>query len=420
MHRHIYGIDFGTTNSALAILDTQTNEVVKMFTVPSLLFFPEFQYSRNTFNYKVGHEATTSYVESRMKGRFMKSIKRILPNRSFKSTRIAGKPFRIEDLVALIIGHLKAQADAYLGEVVTAAVVGRPVVFDENSEKDALAQERLSKAVKKCGFETFFFQMEPIGAAFTYERQLVRDELVLVADLGGGTSDFTLMRLRPDAVNSPNRQEDMISKGGVYVGGDNFDSSIMWHRGTPHFGRGVKEKIMDKWLDLPVSYFANICSWEKLNFFNSIRINNAIEQSYFSSGNHPLVKNLLTLVQKNLGYTLFREIEKTKIHLTAHDTAHFTFDQHDICFDELITVEAFAQEIIHDDVQKIDRYLQQYLADNQVSTNDIDTVFMTGGSSLVRPVQAIIHEKFGAEKVKSGDNFNSVAKGLAYSFLLFG
>jgi len=419
MSKFIYGIDFGTTNSALAVFDIQTSEVVKIFTTPSLLFFPEFQISRKNFVYAVGHKAVTSYVENRMKGRFMKSIKRILPNRSFKSTRIANKAFKVEDLVALIISHLKKQADEYVDEDIKSAVIGRPVVFDENPEKDALAQERLSRAVKICGFEHFFFQMEPIGAAFTYERQLEKDELVLVADLGGGTSDFTLMRLSPDAVKKPNRQEDMISKGGVYVGGDNFDSSIMWHRGTPHFGRGVKEKIADKWLDLPVSYFTNICSWEKLNFFNSIRMTNAISQSYFSSGNHPLVKNLMTLVDKNLGYTLFQEIEKTKIHLTDNDVANFEFDQHDIYFHESISIDEFARDIVHSDVEKIDQYLQQYLNTNQVNYDDIDTVFMTGGSSLVRPVQDIIHQKFGAEKVKSGDNFNSVAMGLAYSFGLF-
>ena len=236
-----------------------------------------------------------------MEGRFMKSIKRVLPNRSFTHTQIAHKVFKAEDLVALIVGNLKQQADAFLGENIKSAVVGRPVIFDEKPEKDALAQERLSKAFKIAGFEQFYFQMEPIGAAFTYERQLKKTELVLVADLGGGTSDFTLMRLNPAAINNPNRQQDMLSKGGIYLGGDNFDSAIMWHRGTPNFGRGVKEKIDDQWLNLPISYFTNICSWEKMNFLNSIALRTAISRSYIFSGRDQRVENLKILIDKNLG-----------------------------------------------------------------------------------------------------------------------
>ncbi len=419
MRRYIYGIDFGTTNSALAILDTTRNEVVKIFTIPSLLFFPEFQASRKTFSFSVGEEAVENYVASRMKGRFMKSIKKVLPNKSFTKTKIARKLFKAEDLVALIIHALKKKADDFLGEKITTAVIGRPVVFDENPEKDALAQERLSKAVKACGFETFFFQLEPIGAAFTYERQIKKAELVLVADLGGGTSDFTLMHLRPDAVGESNRQQDMISKGGIYIGGDNFDASIMWHRGTPHFGRGVKEKIDNKWLDLPLSYFLNICSWEKMNFLNSIRMTDAIERSYFFSGKDARVKNLMTLLEKNMGYALFQKIEKTKIDLTENDVVHLDFEQEGVVCKDVVTINDFKEVVIKDDLQKIEAYLDNYLEDNNVTSEDIDTVFMTGGTSLVRPVKNSIVQKFGAEKVKSGDHFNSVAVGLAYSFSVF-
>lgn len=416
MSNYIYGIDFGTTNSALAILDVSTNEVVKIFSIPSLLFFPKYQQSRRFFDYAVGHEAVEKYVSSKMEGRFMKSIKRVLPNKNFTHTRIAHKIFKAEDLVALIVGYLKSQADEFLGETIKSAVIGRPVIFDENPEKDALAQARLAKAFKIAGFEEFYFQMEPIGAAFTYERQLKKAELVLVADLGGGTSDFTLMRLNPAAINHANRQEDMISKGGIYIGGDNFDSDIMWHRGTPNFGRGVQEKIDDQWLNLPMSYFTNICSWEKMNFLNSIPLRNAIGRSYVFSGRDQRVKNLQILIDKNLGYSLFKNIEQTKIGLTNHDVFDFEFHQEGIDFCETITLEAFEKEIIGKNLEKIESYLDTYLANNQLTYTDIDTVFMTGGTSMVRPVQNMIKEKFGSEKVKSGDNFISVATGLAYSF----
>ncbi|MFT4973127.1 MAG: putative chaperone protein [Saprospiraceae bacterium] len=416
MSNYIYGIDFGTTNSALAILDLNTNEVIKVFSTPSLLFFPKYQQSRSVFSYSVGQEAVEEYVSSKMEGRFMKSIKRVLPNKGFTHTRIAHKVFKAEDLVALIIMYLKEQADAFLGEEIKSAVIGRPVIFDEKEEKDTLAQTRLSKAVKIAGFEKFYFQMEPIGAAFTYERQLQKPELVLVADLGGGTSDFTLMHLNPSAINNANRAGDMISKGGIYIGGDNFDSALMWHRGTPNFGRGVKEKIDDSWLNLPMSYFTNICSWDKMNFLNSIPLRNAIGRSYVFSGRDQRVKNLQILIDKNLSYSLFKTIEQTKIGLTDYDVFDFKFEQDGIDFCETITIEDFASDIIGKDLSKIEAYLEDYLTKNGLKYADIDTVFMTGGTSMVRPVQNMIKGKFGAGKVKSGDNFISVATGLAYSF----
>ncbi len=417
MSQFIYGIDFGTTNSALVVLDTTNNNIVKLFTTPSLLFFPDTGRPDDALAFSIGHEAVERYVESRRKGRFMKSIKKVLPNKSFVDTRIGTKRYTIEDLVSLILIHLKKQADEFLGENVTTAVIGRPVVFDENPEKDALAQERLSRAARIAGFTEFYFQMEPIGAAFTYERQLAKKELVLVADFGGGTSDFSLMHLNPDAVHQADRKADMIAKGGVYIGGDSFDSDIMWHKGTPHFGRGVKEELTPgKSLDLPLSYFQNICSWEKMNFLDTLRMRTNIGKSYVFSGKNPLVKNLLTLIEDNLGYVLFKQIEKTKIDLTHEEEAVFEFSQHEIDFRENISMNEFEHQIINKNLEKIEDYLMDFLKKHKIESKDIDAIFMTGGTSMVRPLKNIFVERFGDDKVKSGDNFNSVAMGLAYSF----
>ncbi len=416
MSKYIYGVDFGTSNSSLAILDTSSNEIVKLFTTPSLLFFPEYQKSFKTFYFEVGHKAVETYVESKMQGRFMKSIKAVLPNPSFTKTWISNRTFMAEDLVALIISFLKKQADDFLGETITEAVIGRPVVFSENPDKEALAQDRLQKAVQLAGFERFYFQMEPIAAAYTYERQIQKKELVLVGDFGGGTSDFTLMNLRPNATSATNRTEDMIAKGGIYIGGDNFDSKIMWHRGTPHFGRGVKEQFDDKWLDLSLSYFTKITSWEKMNFLNTLKMKEAIEKSYVFSGRDYRVKNLLTLIEQNLGYLLFKQIEKAKIDLTNSDTTNLVFDPQTINLNEEISIKELATTIIPLEVEKITAYLDDFLSRNNYTYNQIDTVFLTGGSSMVRPLKQQFVERFGAHKLKSGDNFNSVAMGLALSY----
>lgn len=417
MSKYIYGIDFGTTNSALAILDTETNNLVKLFTIPSLLFFPEPSTPKEIVAPTVGHDAISLYVQNRMRGRFMKSIKKVLPNKSFIDTRIGSKSYRAEDLVALILVHLKKIADDFLGENITTAVIGRPVVFDENPEKDALAQERLSKAVQIAGFEEFYFQMEPIGAAFTYERQIEKQQLVLVADFGGGTSDFSLMKLNPEAINQADRTADMLAQGGIYIGGDNFDSDIMWYKGTPHFGRGVKEEFTPgKPIDLPLSYFYSICSWEKMNFLDSLRMKLSIAKSYQYSGKDYRVKNLQTLIEQNLGYVLFKQIEKVKIDLTKADNSVFEFNESEIAINEPISIQEFSEEIIEKDVEKIEQYLQEFLEKNQIKNEDIDVVFMTGGTSMVRSLKNMFIERFGDEKIKSGDNFHSVAMGLAYSY----
>ena len=417
MSKFIYGIDFGTTNSALAILDTESNSLVKLFTIPSLLFFPEFNNPKEAIVPMVGNEAIAHYVQNRMRGRFMKSIKKVLPNKSFIDTKIGSKSYRAEDLVALILVHLKKLGDDFVGENITTAVIGRPVVFDENPEKDAIAQERLSKAARIAGFEQFYFQMEPIGAAFTYERQISKEELVLVADFGGGTSDFSLMRLNPDAINKADRQADMLAQGGIYIGGDSFDSDIMWHKGTPHFGRGVKEEFTPgKPIDLPLSYFHSICSWEKMNFLDSLRMRLSITKSYNFSGKDFRVKNLQTLIENNLGYVLFKQIEKVKIDLTDANDAVLAFNEHEIAINEAISINEFEKEIIDKNIEKIEHYLQDFLDKNNIKNQDIDVVFMTGGTSMVRPLRNLFVTRFGEKNIKSGDNFNSVAMGLAYSY----
>lgn len=414
MANFIYGVDFGTTNSALAILDIDKNEVVKVFTMPSVLFFPEFQDSASEFTYLTGHAAIEAYVASKSKGRLMKSIKSVLPMKGFTHTVIAGEAFRAEDLVSLIISAMKKQADEFLGQDITTAVIGRPVVFSEIDENEKTAQLRLEKAVSLAGFEKTYFQLEPIAAAYTYERSLEKEELVLVGDFGGGTSDFTLMEL-----GARTEDQKMIVQGGIYIGGDNFDSKLMWHKGTHHFGRGVKEKFYEKWLELPLSYFVNITTWAKMNFLNTARMKEAISKSYFQSGNNPKVKNLLTLVDKNLGYQLFQRVEQAKIGLTHSGSTLFSFKAEEIDFEEEVSLAEFEQEIIQEELQKIADYLDEFLAKNNTEDASIDSVFMTGGTSMVQALQKLFIAKFGQEKIKSGDNFNSVAMGLAYSYWKF-
>lgn len=420
MAKYLYGIDFGTTNSALAIYNEETGEIQDTIIIPSLIYFYHQLNTGSHKNYVVGEESIAAYLADGMKGRFIKSIKQILSRSSFTETRIHNKRYNASDLVAFILKELKERADQLIGQDCRKAVIGRPVFFDDdNVQKDTLAQTRLSQAAEIAGFEQVRFQFEPIGAAFAYEKTLVRKENVLVADLGGGTTDFTYLVLDPEKVGSKDRKNDMMANGGIYVGGDSFDSAFMWEKGTPYFGKHTQyEATPGRVLTVPKSLFANICSWEQMNFFNGLRIQKDIEDYYYFSGNDPLFKNLITLIENNLGYSVFQSIEKTKITLSNEDAALFNYSNMGIRIKEEISLADYEQ-IIKKDVDSIANYLDKFLSDNNIDPQQIDSLFLTGGTSMVGAIQKLFKTKFPQVNLNSGDNFKSVAKGLAYSGYLF-
>jgi hypothetical chaperone protein len=421
MSKYLYGIDFGTTNSALSIYDEEKKEIIDTISVPSLIYFPQDQAAAAPLKYVVGEEAIDAYINDGMKGRFIKSIKQILSRSSFIETRIHNKRYNASDLVSLILKDLKAKADEIVGYDCQKAVIGRPVFFDDdNTQKDTLAQNRLQKAADLAGFSDVRFQFEPIGAAFAYEKTLKKKEKVLVADLGGGTTDFTYLILDPANVGEQDRKNDMIASGGIYIGGDSFDSAFMWDKGTPHFGKNtVYEATPGKILTVPMSLFANICSWDKMNFFNGQRIQKDLQDYYYYSKNDRKFKNLLTLIDNNLGYSIFQSIEKTKITLSKKDVSPFVYAKMDINIKEEVTLSQY-DAIIGKDIKKINQYLDEFLLNNKIDANEIDSLFLTGGTSLVAAIQKLFKTRFPQVPVNSGDNFTSVAKGLAYSGYLFG
>ncbi len=420
MQQHLYGIDFGTTNSVLSIFDRSTKQIVETISVPSILYFPINQSSDDELNYLVGEKAIESYLAENMKGRFMKSIKQILPVSSFVNTRIGNNLYSASDLVSFILIDLKKAADKIIGYTCETAIIGRPVFFDDlNKGKDDLAQKRLLEAAEIAGFTSIRFQFEPISAAFAYEKTIKKKERVLVADLGGGTTDFTLIELDPTKSTSINRREDILATGGIYIGGDNFDSSFMWEKGTPYFGRGIQyESMPGKMVDLPTSFFQNICSWKEMNFFNGQKVKNSLNQYFVYTKRNPIFKNLITLIDNNLGFSVFKEIEKVKIQLTENELTDFDFSILDIQIKEEISKEKYA-EIINDDVISIEKYLNKFLETNAIDSSQIDSLFLTGGTSLVPSVKQIFHQKFPTTPIHSGDNFISVANGLALSEYLF-
>jgi hypothetical chaperone protein len=409
LSQYIYGLDFGTSNSVLAILNTSSREIVKVFAESSLIYFQDAQ------NCYLGSKAIQKYIENNMSGRLLKSIKTLLPQSRFTFTYIYGKKYTAEDLVVLILKHLKSQADEFIGENITTVVMGRPVVFSEDPEEDRLAEKRLLIAARKAGFENIAFQYEPIAAGFLYEQSINKPETVLIGDFGGGTSDFTLMKLDKNKMKNGDRKSDIIHTGGIHIGGDDFDAQIMWNKLVPYFGYGLKYDSMGKMLDLPVHIFRTLCEWEQMAFLKEGKIRRKLDEYHRYTNYNPAINRLIFFIDNNLGFSMFQDIEKAKIELSSESIAEIIYQRSLIDINVKVALEEF-NLFIEKELSKIDSFITTFLEEANIKPEDVDNVFLTGGTSSIGAVIDIFNRKFSREKIHSGDNFNSVALGLALSY----
>lgn len=419
----IYGLDFGTTHSAIAVFNNDKVEVVPVDKsggkiMRSVLFFPD-KHNKHDERYKfyIGQEAIDLYIESEMEGRLLQSIKSLLPSKWFNATYIQNRTYNVADLICLIISNLKKKADKMTGVDVKTVILGRPAIFSEDGdkEKEELAVKRLLFAAKNSGFEEVYLQIEPIAAAFSYELLLSKPELVFVADLGGGTSDFTLMKLSPEKAKQSDRKSDILATSGIRIAGDDFDSDIMWGKLVKYFGYGSKfESSIDKWFDMPIYLMRTICKWYKISMLKTIRDRNIIHDIAIHSDNPEAIERLQTLIGENLGFALFQAIEKAKCGLSMKEEEKINFHQSIIDIDEIIKRIEF-EAMISEKMNKISQCIDKLLLDSKVKISEIDSVFLTGGTSFVPYVKKLLAEKFGADKIKPGDAFLSVVNGLALS-----
>ncbi|MDC0710471.1 Hsp70 family protein [Stigmatella sp. ncwal1] len=408
---HVCGLDFGTSNTAAALPDGTVlpiaPETREQRLFRSVLFFPEDE--RTVY---AGAPAITRYLEDNA-GRFIQSVKSFLHSRSFRATQVHGRTWTIEDLVAILLRRVREAMAAHLGSAPEAVVLGRPAVFTEDAEADALAEQRLRKAAELAGFTRIQFLIEPIAAALAYEAQLSRDELVLVADFGAGTTDLTLMRLGPSRRGQPDRRGDVVGSTGVRIGGDRFDAEIMRHKLLPRFGAGTTYRVRglsDKRLKVPQHVMAKLLSWHEMSFIREKSTQELMEMMLESSDQPETAEALYDLVMENLGYRLFRAIEEVKVRLSQDEEATLDFEEARITLHERITraeFESFSQPLL----TELDQCTQGLL-DRCTGVGEIDAVFLTGGSSQIPAVRQLYVQRFGEGRVRTADAFTSVAEGL--------
>jgi len=417
----IFGIDFGTSNSALSV---NIDGNVKLLNVDrenpisnslkSILYFLK---ERGRANAYVGHEGVQKYIENEADGRYIQSIKTFLPNKEFDKTSIYGQQYTLEALIAIFLKVMKERGEEIIKQEVSDLVLGRPVIFSEDPERDQLAQDRLIQAAKLAGFKNISFQLEPIAAALAYENTIEagKEQLVLVGDFGGGSSDFTIHKAGKKGSNKIQREKDILSVGGVYIGGDVFDSQIMREKVATYYGKNVQAKSIwsDNFFGLSPLVIKKLTQWHlipqlrlpsTLKNIKELKVNAALKDQ-------KLLENLENLIEANYGYLLFQSIEKSKCELSHGDSSQIYFNDYDICIDELISRNEF-EGFIHEKTNAINACIDSTLRDADLAAKDIDVVFLTGGSSYIPRIRGLFEQRVGADKIRTADAFTSVAYGL--------
>lgn len=410
------GLDFGTTNSAIASAtgsDVRLASIEGASTFRTVLYFDPHELVGGRPAVLAGPFAIERYLSGDGSGRLIQSIKSHLASRLFERTMVFGRTFTLPELVALFLDRLFTSAERDLGPLDRKrVVVGRPVRYAsaERKEDDDLAIARMREGLALVGIEDPIFEPEPLAAAFSYERTLDHDELVLVADFGGGTSDFCLLRLGPRRRGV----SEVLAIDGVGIAGDAFDGEVVTHAIAPSLGLGSRYRRRlptgDDSLEMPTWIYTKLRRWHHLSFLKSRETMTLLDDLRKQSLEPEKVRALLHVVENDLGFHLYRTVEKTKLQLSQQSEAELLFDEPKI---EAKVSRAAFDEWIANPLGEIGAALDRTLHKASVSPKDVDAVFMTGGTSLVPAVRQLFAKRFGEQKLRSGNELVSVALGLA-------
>ena len=411
----VYALDFGTSNSLLAA----ANEDRTFPPVPldpgapdptilrSVLYFP----SADRCYY--GHDALQRYADNGLEGRLLRSIKKHLSSRTFHGTFIHDRPMATEDLVAALLREMRVRADTYFATEVDRVVLGRPARFSEDPSEDQLAERRLTSAAQKAGFREVSFLPEPVAAARDLGVGVGEERVVLVADFGGGTSDFTVMRVGPRRFES----SDVLAIGGVAIAGDALDASIMRSQVARHFGADVVYKVPlgSNILRMPKPIVEHLCSPANLSILRRQDVAEFLRNvRKWSLGpdDRQKLEQLDVLVDDALGFSLFEVIERAKQRLSGEPQAEIVFTYPSIDVEERVTRGDFESAAARD-TDRILACLDQTLADAGVLPGEVDLVCCTGGTAKVPRIAREMRRRFGEGRVRDYKSFTSVVEGLA-------
>lgn len=417
------GIDFGTTNSAIGRVNSDGS--VELATFPfagaitdayrSLLYLEELKkLGTRSIRSWTGPEGIEHYLEADNKGRLIQSLKSFLSSRTLDSTEVFGKRRTIEELIARILTDLRTKAEQRFGTSINSAVVGRPVCFvgADNKEDDARATSRLTRAFQLAGFESVSFEFEPVAAAYYYESTLDHDELILIGDFGGGTSDFSVVSVGPSVRKRGRRPKDLLGNAGLGIAGDAFDAKIVRRVVSPALGAGTEMRSLDKILPVPGWPYAKLERWHHLSFLRTRDVRNMLHTIHRQALEPQKIESLMHLIDDDLGYRLHQSVQSAKVALSRATEAEFAFKDGALEIRSSIQRAAF-ETWITEELTMIEDCVDGLLKSTKVDRSQIDRVFLTGGSSFVPAVRRIFETRFGADRIRAGNEFTSVTRGLA-------
>ena len=408
-----YAVDFGTSNSLLShvskdgVITPVPLEKDSSLVLRSLLYTPE----HNTWYF--GKEAIKEYVNNDGEGRFFRSVKKFLPETNYNGTIVFNKTMNISDIIAVFMGEMRKRANKFTNEDVVKIVLGRPALYSLDKAEDELAEARMRKGCELAGFKEVIFCPEPIAAGLDYNENSQGEKIVLIADFGGGTSDFTLMKIHPGLYS----QEDILGLSGIFMAGDALDGVMMKDFIAPHFGSRFEYQIPggNNILTFPRQLLKKICSpahithlrerdtWEYLQHIQKFALTGTGAQQ---------MQQLFTLVECQLGFPLFDEIEKTKVKLGSSPEAQFTYNYPGIKIDQTVTATGFNQSLTPS-VDEIMAIMMDVFKQSGLGVNDVAQVCLTGGTSQLPLLRSRLADIFGKEKLVEYNIYQSVVNGLA-------
>ncbi len=412
------GIDFGTTNTVVAVAGPDGEASALKFTHAgivertynsALCFWEEAQGASKRLSVAGGPLAVEQFMAGLAAHRFIQSFKTFAASPLFVQTRIFRQTFRFEDLLAAFLRLLMRDAGSALSPDAKAIVIGRPVRFAGANPDDGLAMRRYRQSFAALGIAKGHYVYEPVGAAFSFARQLREDATVLVADFGGGTSDFSVLRFERRGGHLRARP---LGHAGIGIAGDAFDYRIIDHVVSPRLGKGALYRSFDKTLTIPNGYYANFARWNQLAVMKTTPELKELKELARQAVDAAPLLNLIEIIENDLGFALYRAVSAAKIALSTADQALFSFAEGDFSISETITRPDF-ERWIAEDVDQIAATVDKALADAKLTPRDIDKVFLTGGSSFIPAIWKIFGERFGEARLATGDQFESIAYGLA-------
>ena len=412
------GLDFGTTNTVLARLNggSQTSSV--MFASPAgasdtmrtaLSFIKDARLGASALRVEAGQAAIRAFIDNPGECRFLQSIKTFAASPLFQGTMIHGRRFEFADLMEVFLTRLRDYAGDAWPSPVGRVVAGRPVHFAGSRPDAALAMRRYAEALSRLGFADVHYVYEPVAAAFYFAQALTRDATVLVADFGGGTSDFSLIRFETTAGRIG---AVPVGHSGVGVAGDQFDARMIERLVAPEIGKGSQFSSFGKRLDVPDSLYANFARWNQLSVFKTTREYSDLKALVRQAVEPDKLERFIDLIEHDEGYALNQAVSAAKMALSSEEEAEFRFAPLGKAGEKTVRRRDF-ERWIAEDLARIEAALDDVLDKTATAPGAVDKVFLTGGTSFVPAVRRIFTERFDAERIETGGELISIAHGLA-------